>query len=208
MLPTNTTAGQHISPAVTVEILDQSGHVFSTDNSDQVTVAVAAGPGTRRVRGTTTDGQQRRGHVQQLASEHGGDLQPERNGQRQPGQARFRGFTVTPAAVNQLVFGVQPTNTTAGVAIAPAVIVKIEDQFGNVVTTDNTDTVTVNVASGPGTFTATSTVTMVSNTGVATFSNLRLNTAGSYTLSRNGQRQHSPAPIPTASRSRPRRSTR
>ena len=79
----------------------------------------------------------------------------------------------------------QPSNTTAGAAITPAVTVKIEDQFGNVVTSDSTDTVTVGIASGPGgaSFAGTSTLTVTANTGVATFNNLRLNTAGSYTLS-------------------------
>ena len=77
----------------------------------------------------------------------------------------------------------QPSNTTAGAAITPAVTVKIEDQFGNLVTSDNTDTVTVGIASGPGSFTGSSTTTVTASSGVATFSNLHLNTAGSYTLS-------------------------
>ena len=61
--------------------------------------------------------------------------------------------------------------------------VKIEDQFGNVVTSDSTDTVTVGIASGPGSFTAASTTILTASAGVATFCNLHLNTAGSYTLS-------------------------
>ncbi len=59
-------------------------------------------------------------------------------------------FTVKPAT-GQLVFGQPPTNTTAGATIdMPALTVKIEDQFGNLLTTDNTDQVTVAVATGPG----------------------------------------------------------
>ena len=33
----------------------------------------------------------------------------------------------------------QPSNTAAGSAITPAVTVKIEDQFGNLVSTDSSD---------------------------------------------------------------------
>ena len=50
--------------------------------------------------------------------------------------------------------------------------VKIEDPFGNLVTTDNTDSVTVGIATGPGAFTGASTATVNASGGVATFSNL------------------------------------
>ena len=56
-------------------------------------------------------------------------------------------FTVVPAAASKLVFGTQPGNTTAGMAI-PTFTVKVEDIFGNVVTT-NASTVTVSLGSGP-----------------------------------------------------------
>src|SRR5207253_620331 len=91
-------------------------------------------------------------------------------------------FQVTAAAPNHLAFGVQPSTTTAGTAISPAVTVRILDQFNNLVSSDNTDQVTLSVASGPGGFTAGSTVTVTVSGGVATFSNLVLNTAGTYTL--------------------------
>src|SRR5439155_27365076 len=49
--------------------------------------------------------------------------------------------TVNPAVDNKLVFGVQPSNTVAGVAISPAVTVRILDQFNNL--TNSTATVTM-----------------------------------------------------------------
>ena len=55
------------------------------------------------------------------------------------------------------------------------------DQFGNVVTSDNSDQVTLAIATGPGSFTAGSTTTVTASSGVATFSNLVLNTAGTAT---------------------------
>ena len=59
--------------------------------------------------------------------------------------------------------------------------VAVEDAFGNVVTS-NTSTVTIAVGSGPGGLTAGSTTSVAAVSGVATFSNLVLDTAGTYTL--------------------------
>jgi parallel beta-helix repeat protein len=90
--------------------------------------------------------------------------------------------TVTPAAADHLLFLQQPTNTAAGQTISP-VIVEVVDQFGNVETSDNTDTITLSLGSNPsgGTLSGTLTVTVVN--GVATFSNLSIDLAGAgYTL--------------------------
>ncbi len=57
----------------------------------------------------------------------------------------------------------------------------MEDAFGNVITS-NTSTVTVAVASGPGGLTTGSTTGVAAASGVATFSNLVLDTVGTYTL--------------------------
>src|SRR5262249_38423311 len=91
-------------------------------------------------------------------------------------------FSVNPLGPDHLVFSVQPGTTTAGAAINPAVKVQVVDHFGNLVASDNSDQVTVSIAGGPGSFTAGSTTTMTVSGGVATFSNLVLNTAGLYTL--------------------------
>src|SRR5262249_58789570 len=58
-------------------------------------------------------------------------------------------LTVNVATASTVVFGQQPTTTTAGNAISPAVTVKVEDTFGNVVTTD-TSNVVMTLAAGPG----------------------------------------------------------
>jgi hypothetical protein len=91
--------------------------------------------------------------------------------------------TVAPASPSQLVFGQQPTNTVQGFAIRPAVTVKVLDPYGNLETGDKTDQVTLGIASGPGTFASGSTTKLTVTGGVATFSNLILNTSGTYTLS-------------------------
>src|SRR5207253_2987090 len=90
-------------------------------------------------------------------------------------------ITVSAAAANKVIFGQQPTNATAGVAISPAVTVKVEDQFNNVVTSDSS---TVTLTLSTGTFEGgSSTASVAASSGVATFSALKIDVAGSYTLS-------------------------
>ena len=95
-------------------------------------------------------------------------------------------IAVIPAVATHLVFGLSPTNTVAGVTISPAVTVRILDQYGNLVTSDSSDQITLAVATGPGSFTGGSTTTVTTIAGVATFSNLQLDTAGTYNLRATG----------------------
>jgi subtilase family serine protease len=91
--------------------------------------------------------------------------------------------TVSPAAAATLVFGQQPTNATAGATITPAVTVRVLDAYGNLVTTDNTDQITLALASNPGAGTLSGTTTVTVSGGFATFGNLSINNAGNgYTL--------------------------
>jgi streptogramin lyase len=90
-------------------------------------------------------------------------------------------LTVNAGAAYQIVFEQQPTDAVAGVAISPAVTVEVEDQYHNLVTT-NGSAVTLTLSSG--TFAGgSSTVTAVASHGVATFSGLKIDLAGNYTLS-------------------------
>src|SRR6185295_4114551 len=91
-------------------------------------------------------------------------------------------FNISPAAANKLAFTVQPTNATAGVAIAPAVQVTVQDAFGNTVPSSSASiTVAIGANPGGGALSGTATVSAVS--GVATFSNLSIDKSGTgYTL--------------------------
>jgi len=80
----------------------------------------------------------------------------------------------TPGAAAKLVFTTQPATTTAGSAINPPVVVKVEDANGNVVTTDNSS---VTISSSTTGFTG-STLTVAAVNGVATFSAVNPTTAG------------------------------
>ena len=81
----------------------------------------------------------------------------------------------------QLVFTMQPSSATAGVAIDPVVAVAIEDAFGALVPSA-TNVVTVAIGTNAGGGTLTGTVSVAAVAGVATFSNLHVDKAGGYTL--------------------------
>src|SRR5262249_20454676 len=56
-------------------------------------------------------------------------------------------FSVTAGSATQLVFGTQPTSTSAGTAISPAVTVQIKDANGNL--TNSTATVVMAIGTNP-----------------------------------------------------------
>src|SRR5206468_4297768 len=93
-------------------------------------------------------------------------------------------FLVSPNVATQLVFGQQPSHTIAGVALAPTVTAMLKDVYGNVETGDNTSSVSIAIASGPAgaAFASGSTTAAFVSAGVATFTTLTFNTAGTYTL--------------------------
>src|SRR5262249_5754127 len=77
----------------------------------------------------------------------------------------------------------QPSDTAAGQTIGPAVVIAVVDALGNVVTNDNSGTVTLSLGTNPGggTLSGTQTVTVVN--GLATFSDLSIDQPGAgYTL--------------------------
>jgi autotransporter-associated beta strand protein len=85
-------------------------------------------------------------------------------------------FNITPGTPNTLVVETEPSaSVTAGGAFSTEPAVYIEDQYNNVVTTDNSSSVTVAVQTGTGPLTGTLTVT--ASSGVATFSALAAPTA-------------------------------
>jgi alpha-tubulin suppressor-like RCC1 family protein len=93
-------------------------------------------------------------------------------------------FTVAPGAAAKLVILVQPSNVTAGAAIAPGVQVAVQDALSNTVT-NSTASITVAITSGTGTAGATlgGTAAVAAASGIATFSTLTIDKAASgYTL--------------------------
>jgi subtilase family serine protease len=85
--------------------------------------------------------------------------------------------TVSPAAASVLAFGQQPGSTTIGSTLS-VVTVRILDAFGNLETSDNSDSVSLSLSSG----TLGGTATEKASAGVATFANLTVAATGTYTL--------------------------
>ena len=84
-------------------------------------------------------------------------------------------------ATVKLTFGTQPTNTAHGLIIAPAVTVRVQDQFGNL--TSSNASVTVAIGTNPGGGTLSGTTTLSATNGTATFTNLSIDIASrGYTL--------------------------
>jgi hypothetical protein len=92
-------------------------------------------------------------------------------------------ITVIPGAADHQLFLQGPTDTAAGQTITPAVTMAVVDQFGNVLTDDNSDTVTLTIGTNPGGGTLSGTLTVTVVNGVAMFSDLSIDQIGDgYTL--------------------------
>jgi len=110
------------------------------------------------------------------------------------GSTESNGFDVTPAAASQLAFTTQPASTTAGAVISPSVQVSVEDGFGNVVTSDNSTTVTLAIGTNPGGGTLSGTLTRTVGAGVASFNDLWISSTGTgYTLTATSNPAHGTA---------------
>lgn len=92
------------------------------------------------------------------------------------------GACASSAAPALLVFSTQPTNAAAGVRMAPAVVVLIEDASGNVVTSSSA-MVTLAIGNNPGVGGLQGTPSEAAVGGGATFADLRIQAAAvGYTL--------------------------
>ena len=98
-------------------------------------------------------------------------------------QATSNLFNITAGSANKLVFNQQPTNTSTGVAITPAVTITVQDAGGNTVT-GSSASITIAIGTNPGGGTLSGTKTINAVNGVATFSNLSIDKPGTgYKLS-------------------------
>jgi hypothetical protein len=189
------TAGLGFTTQPVVYEEDQFGNVETTDSSTTVTAGLASGAGP--LQGTTqvavSGGVATFTNLADNTAETitlkftSGSLTP----------ATSSSIAVSAAAASKLVVTAQPSATeTAGLALATQPVVKEEDQFGNVITSDSTNTVTAARGShGTGALQGSSlTVTLVN--GVASFSGLYYTnaetmniafttTAGSFTATSN-----------------------
>src|SRR5216117_2972514 len=194
--PSNTSAGSVISPAVQVTAQDAIGNTVTSFNG-AVTIAIGVNP----VGGT-------HGGTKSVVASHGvavfSNLTIERAGAGYTLQASATTgtgatlsgssatFAITPGAATHLVFSVQPVTTAAGAAITPAVQVTARDALENTAT-GFTGNVTVTLAANPTGGTLSGTTVVAASAGIATFSGLAINKAGTgYTLSATAAGQTGP----------------
>lgn len=103
------------------------------------------------------------------------------------GQSGAATLTVAARPASRLGFIVQPSNASAGMAIAPAIRVALQDAVGNIVT-NATGTITLSFASNPVGGTLSGALSVQAMQGVAIFTDVRVNLAGQgYTLRATAQ---------------------
>ena len=86
--------------------------------------------------------------------------------------------TINPADANKLAFIVQPSTTTAGQVITPAVQVAVQDQYGNTITSDNSTQITISTNANPWGSSLLGTKTKIVSNGVAIFNDLSIQKTG------------------------------
>jgi hypothetical protein len=175
--PSTTVADNAISPAVKVRALDALGNL-ATGYGGAVAIALGNNPG-----GATLSGTKSVAAVSGVATFF--DLGLNKTGTDYTLRASATGFAsvastafdITPGTATQLAFTVQPSNTVAGAAISPAVLVTALDPAGNPVP-DFTGDVTVTFGNNPGGSTLGGTTTVAAVNGVARFWDLSANKTG------------------------------
>ena len=171
--PTTTTAGASIAPPVVVHVADAANNAVP---GIAVSLSKTSGPSLGTVSGTLTQATDASGNATfgnlsanlagtyQLTATSGSLTSP-------PSSP----FTITAGAAANIAFTVQPSGTASGLAIAPPVVVKVTDTFGNVV-----EGVGVSLVLAPGsTGTLSGTSPKITDAGGnATFNDLQINLAG------------------------------
>lgn len=185
--PSSATAGAAIAPALQVAVQNAAGQVVTSDNTTQITIAIATNPSSGTLTGTATatasSGVATFGPLSINKTGTGYTLTATATN---VAAANTGAFNVNAGAASKLVFSVQPSGTTtAGDAMSPAVQVEIQDALGNRVSTAR-DEITLAIATNPsigaaGVLTGTKKVNAID--GVASFTGLWINKTGTgYTL--------------------------
>jgi hypothetical protein len=181
--PVNGYTATVLSPAMTVRLLDVNGQPVSK-SSVLITLSIGSNPGGSTLNGTVT----------RLTNSSGvatfNDIKINNVGTSYTLVASSTGLTSTTSnAFNvvpgptQIVFVQQPTNVSAGSAITPSITVRLLDANGQPVNKTGVS-ITLAMGNNPGSGALSGTVTRATNSsGIATFSGLSINNAGtSYTL--------------------------
>lgn len=97
-------------------------------------------------------------------------------------QAVSNTFNITLGGPAQLSITAQPGNAAPGAPFSPQPVVAIQDAGGNTITTDSSSSISAAVQTGPTGALLTGTLVITCASGVATWTDLGADTAGTYTL--------------------------
>src|SRR5439155_1743797 len=180
--PSNAVAGAANSPATQVAVQDAQGNTVTTATIS-ITLAIGTNPASGTLAGTKTvaavNGVATFSTLSLNVVGTGYTLTAAATGLT---GATSTAFNIGVGAAAKLVFSVQPSNSGAGAAITPAVQVTVQDAQGNPVTTATTS-FTFAIGTNPASGTLAYTTPVAAVNGVATFSNLSMDVAGTgYTL--------------------------
>lgn len=177
--PGTTAVNAPITPAVSVRVLDDEGKLVPNGLLAAATIALGNDPnGGSAVLGNGGSASLVQGVASwnNLRVSLGGSGYTLRAGGGSLPTTDSNAFNVTTGAAAVLAFGQEPVTTQAGV-VMPAITVRVLDNAGNLVTSDNAtqvrlvrSTCTADIVSGGGPVTAVN--------GIATFSNVILYTPG------------------------------
>ena len=134
--PTNATAGNAISPAVTVRVRDAFGNTITTDNSTQISLAIGSNPGSGTLTGggavTVVNG------VATFSNSEDRQGRPTRTpwSRRRPGsRARTSsGFNIAAGTASQLAFTSINSGVTPAAGTSFNVQIQSQDSQGNAAT--------------------------------------------------------------------------
>ena len=172
------TAGVALGTALTVLVADASGNAVP---GASVTFAIASGNGSLGTTTTMTNASGQATSVWTLGLVVGAQSVTATSGTLAGSPVTFTATAMAGTAAS-LSFGTQPSNAVAGVANAPAIVVRALDANG-LLMPGYPGTVTLAIAANPGGSTLGGSVAIAPVGGVATFSNVILNKVGTgYTL--------------------------
>jgi hypothetical protein len=173
--PSNTAATSAISPAITVDVLDQFGN--PTSSTASVNLAIGTNPSAGVLSGT-----QAQPAVSGVATFSNLSIDKAGTGYTLTATSASlpsltsNFFNISVGAAAKLVFAQQPSGATVGVAFTTQPKVAVEDAGGNIVTTDtSTVNLTKTLGSGSGTLSGCS---GVATNGTTTFSGCKLDAVG------------------------------
>ena len=177
------TAGSTFAQQPAVAVRDQFGNTLNAanGNADNTTVVTAArNAGTGTLQGTLT-ATSSNGTATFLNLSHNvaTSISIDFTGTGLT-SATSNTIVVSPSTATKLVFGQQPSTTTAGVAISPAITVQMQDAYSNNVLSSGIS-VSMTLSTGTGSLGGT-TSQLTNASGLATFNDLSITTSGTKNL--------------------------